>query len=226
MASLIPIYLEIGQRRVFAGAMLWAGWCRSGRDEDLALQALLDYGNRYKAALGRAGRAFQPPTDVSALEVVERLQGNATTDFGAPDKTPSADESPLDEGEAKRQASILRASWSAFDRTAKASIGATLRKGPRGGGRELHAIVDHVLGAERAYLSPAGGVYRAPPGADGATEMAGVRRALLKALSARARGKPPPRTPRSGKLWAPRYVVRRSAWHALDHAWEIEDRAP
>jgi hypothetical protein len=35
---------------------------------------------------------------------------------------------------------------------------------------------------------------------------------------------PPERVPRSGKLWTPRYFVRRTAWHALDHAWEIEDR--
>jgi hypothetical protein len=26
--------------------------------------------------------------------------------------------------------------------------------------------------------------------------------------------------------WPPRYVVRRAAWHVLDHAWEIEDRIP
>lgn len=112
--------------------MLWPGWCRSGRDEGSALQALLDYGKRYKAALGRAGRGFETPTDVSALEVVEWLQGSATTDFGAPDKTPSADERPVDENEVKRQASILRASWSAFDRAARAAIGATLRKVPEG----------------------------------------------------------------------------------------------
>jgi hypothetical protein len=27
------------------------------------------------------------------------------------------------------------------------------------------------------------------------------------------------------KTWSPRYYVRRAAWYALDHAWEIEDRA-
>jgi hypothetical protein len=25
-------------------------------------------------------------------------------------------------------------------------------------------------------------------------------------------------------LWTPRYVVRRVAWHTVDHLWEIEDR--
>jgi len=28
-----------------------------------------------------------------------------------------------------------------------------------------------------------------------------------------------------GKRWPPRYAARRIAWHALDHAWEIEDRS-
>jgi hypothetical protein len=27
------------------------------------------------------------------------------------------------------------------------------------------------------------------------------------------------------KGWPPRYAARRIAWHALDHAWEIEDRS-
>jgi len=55
--------------------------------------------------------------------------------------------------------------------------------------------------------------------------MADVRASFLGVLSRRVRGEDPLRTPRSGTLWSPRYAVRRSAWHALDHAWEIEDRA-
>ena len=31
-------------------------------------------------------------------------------------------------------------------------------------------------------------------------------------------------TPPDGGKWPPRYAARRIAWHALDHAWEIEDR--
>jgi len=39
-----PVYLESGSRRTFAGAIDWPGWCRSGRDEASALEALLSYG--------------------------------------------------------------------------------------------------------------------------------------------------------------------------------------
>jgi hypothetical protein len=225
-APRIPVYLEVGKKRVFAGAVDWPGWCRSGRDEETALGALVPCGPRFRKALRRAASGFEPPADGAALRVVERLEGNATTDFGAPGQAPAADERPLDEAEAKLQAAILRVAWAAFDRTAKASAGAKLRKGPRGGGRELDAIVRHVLDAEGAYLAKLGGPYRKPmAAADVWSEMAGLRRATLGLLSSLARGEPPPRTPRSGSLWTPRYFVRRSAWHALDHAWEIEDRS-
>jgi hypothetical protein len=30
----------------------------------------------------------------------------------------------------------------------------------------------------------------------------------------------------SGAAWAPRYLIRRTAWHVLDHAWELEDKTP
>ena len=145
------------------------------------------------------------------------MKGNGTTDFGAPGIAPAADGRPLDDAEMKRQVQLLRASWAALDRAAAAAAGVALRTGPRGGGRQVDAIVAHVADAEGAYLSKLGG--RAPAGAD-------PRVAIVETIGARARGEPPARTPRSGALWTPRYFVRRAAWHALDHAWEIEDRAP
>ena len=38
-----PIYLESGTKKVFAAALNWPGWSRSGRDEAEALAALLEY---------------------------------------------------------------------------------------------------------------------------------------------------------------------------------------
>ena len=219
-------YVEIGRRRTFAGAIKWPGWCRSGRDEPSALEALAAYGPRYAAAAGRAAAGFKAPTDVAGLRVVERLKGDATTDFGVPGAAPARDERPLDQTELKRLVALLRASWAKFDRTAKKASGVKLSTGPRGGGRELDAIIRHVLEADRAYLAKLGGVSRKQDASvDMKTEMTRVRKDIVDVLSTRARGAPPPRTPRSGKLWAPRYGIRRSAWHALDHVWEIEDRA-
>jgi len=124
------VYLEVGTRRVFAGAMQWPGWCRSGRDEDSALQALVAYGPRYAAAVGRAARGFKAPADVSAVRVVERLKGDPTTDFGAPGVAPARDERPLDQVELKRLVALLKATWATFDRTAKKGLGDRASQGP------------------------------------------------------------------------------------------------
>ena len=226
MPSALPVYLEVGLRRVFACALDWPGWCRSGRDEHAALEALLASGPRYERALGSAGRGFKAPTDLSPLEIVERLEGNAPTDFGAPDMTPEGDHRPLEIDELEWLVVRLKACWEASDRAAAEAVGAVLRKGPRGGGRDLDAIIDHLLEADRAYLLSLGGSYRKPPDGGVRARMEAVRAAFVEALAARARGDPPATKRRSSKQpWLPRFAVRRSAWHALDHAWEIEDRA-
>jgi hypothetical protein len=225
VAEPLSAYLEVGSKRVFAGALAWPGWCRSARDEDGALEALLAYGTRYAKAVAGARQGFTAPSAQTQVEVVERLEGNATTDFGAPGIPPKADDRPLDAAELKRRLAILKSSWAAFDRAAETHRRASLRKGPRGGGRELPAIRTHILEADRAYLSSLGGVY--PKEAAGGEDalMKGVREAMLGELTSRARGEPPAKPRRSGRHWTPSYTIRRSAWHALDHAWEIEDRA-
>ena len=141
MRSTRDVYLEVGTKKVFAGALDWPGWCRSGRDEHDALEALVAYGPRYRRALGRAGRGFTSPRGPSRLHVVERLKGDATTDFGAPGTAPTADERPLADAEARRQVALLKAIWQTFDRISRAAQGKALTKGPRGGGRALDAIV-------------------------------------------------------------------------------------
>jgi hypothetical protein len=79
----IDVYLEAGKKQTFAGALEWPGWCRRGRDEESALQALLESGPRYARVLRTSRLGFRKPTDVSAFVVGERIKGNATTDFGA-----------------------------------------------------------------------------------------------------------------------------------------------
>jgi hypothetical protein len=102
-------YLEVGSKRVFAGALEWPGWCRSARDEASALDALTDYGPRYASVLKGSGVRFTPPARASTLAVVERLKGDATTDFGAPSIAPKADARSIDRRWLARQEKILRA---------------------------------------------------------------------------------------------------------------------
>jgi len=220
----MDVYVEIGKKRTFAGAIAWPGWCRNGRDEESALRALLDYGPRYAGVLGAEGLDFRAPEGLSAFTVVERLEGNATTDFGAPDVAPSSDTQPIDDVELRRLQAVLRASWRAFDAAVTAARGQALRKGPRGGGRDLERIVEHVLGADIAYLARLGWRFKQSEEGDLTQELHRVRRDILEALAQTPDTDVAPRGPRGGVRWVRRYFVRRVAWHVLDHAWEIEDR--
>ena len=223
----IPVIIESGKKRTFASAADWPGWSRSGRDEETALQALVEYGGRYARVLEQSGLDFQPPADSSVFVVIERLEGDSTTDFGAPGIIAETEGEPVNAIELERLKTILKACWAAFDRAAGAAGGKELRKGPRGGGRDLDKILEHVIGAEQTYLRRlAWKVDKAEKGEemDLQAELRRTREAILNGLDAATKGELPEQGPRGGKLWPPRYFVRRAAWHVLDHAWEIEDR--
>ncbi len=224
MAQKIPVYLETGKKRTFASAIDWPGWSRSGRDEESALQALVDSASRLARALAGTGLAFSPPDSVAGLDVVERLEGSKTTDFGAPDALPAADREPLDEASAERLDQILAACWAAYAAAAEAAAGKELRQGPRGGGRDLAGITSHVLNAEASYLKRLGQRPELDEEEELGAAMQRMRQAETAALQAAVRGELPERGPRGGVIWPPRYFVRRAGWHILDHAWEIEDR--
>jgi hypothetical protein len=219
----IPIYLERGEKRTFAGAIEWPGWCRGGKDDTSAVQALLESGPRYARAVARSRLGFKAPTDVGSFDIVERLRGNATTDFGAPGAPPRADDRDVDAGELRRLSAIFLACWRAFDDAVDGARGRTLSKGPRGGGRPLLGIVKHVLEADGGYLSALGWKYKLEVTSPHGLEP--TREAMLEGLAASARGEIARTGPRGGKRWKARFFVRRSAWHVLDHAWEIEDRS-
>ena len=204
------VYLEVGSKRVFACAYDWPGLCRAGRDEPAALEALAQAVPRY-AAVAKLARVKPPADD---FEVVERVPGSATTDFGAPGAIPSRDAEPVSAAERKRLEALLRAAWRTLDDVV-AHAPQALTKGPRGGGRDRDKIVDHVLGAEVGYVTQLGVRGRKQPAHDDQSAIADHRDVILEAL----------RSARDTR-WPPRYAVRRMAWHVLDHAWEIENRIP
>lgn len=194
------VSLEVGKSWVFASTVDWPGWCRRGKGEQAALDALLDYAPRYRAAVGRG---FAP----GDLTVIGRVAGSATTDFGAPGSPGDWDAEPMPAAETKRQTALLQRIWTHFDEEAAAAP-AQLRKGPRGGGRDRDGIVEHVREAERSYARKIG--VRAPP----RTPWPEQRAAIVAGLA------------RPGEqTWPVRYLIRRIAWHVLDHAWEIQDRS-
>ena len=218
------VYLEVGKTKIIAAAVDWPGWCRIAKTEAAALDALADCGPRYAQALERVGLRLSPPDGAGDLRVVERITGNATTDFGAPDIPTSSDGEPIDAAALERFLAIMDACWDALLAAGEAARGKELRKGPRGGGRELEKIYGHVLDAQRGYLNRI--VWKAAPvtGEDVFAQVAAVRQDARDGLTRAAREGLPEQGPRGGKVWPARYFVRRSAWHILDHAWEIEDR--
>ena len=210
------VYLEVGKKKVFACSVDWPGWARSGRNDDEALGTLLAYAERYAPVAERAGLSFPEP--LGATHVVQRVKGSGTTDFGAPGHPADVDAEPVDSEEAEREAALVGAAWSYLDEVV-ATAPATLRKGPRGGGRDRDAIVSHVLGAEASYARAIGVRHREPDRADTAAVQAlrsDIRAALSRPWSGEQLG---------AKGWPPRYAARRIAWHVLDHAWEIQDKS-
>jgi hypothetical protein len=207
----IRVYLEVGGKRTFASAADWPGWCRSGKDEHGALDALAAYATRY-AAVPKLAR-IQFPTGDLVFDIDERVQGNATTDYGAPGIPVKAESKRFKAQQISRMRDLLEACWTYLDQVI-AKAPPELRKGPRGGGRDRDAMFDHVLGAEQAYASAIGVRRKQPDGRDMAAVRA-FRKALIDGID----------KPIQGAKWPVPYAIRRTAWHALDHAWEIEDRS-
>jgi hypothetical protein len=208
----LRVLVESSPRKVFVAALDWPGLVRSGKDEGLAAEAVIAYLERYLVVAREAGLPFE--TSGVGIDVVERREGGAGTAFGVPGVIADADRAPTDAAEAARLAALVAAAWTVFDRVAEAAP-ESLRKGPRGGGRDRTRMVGHVNEADAAYARELG--LKHLPADRAAVEA--MRADMLAVLR-----RPSDGSPIAGRKWTQRYGARRIAWHALDHAWEIEDR--
>ena len=218
MPKPVLVTIESTPKKAFASAVDWPGWSRAGKSEALALEALAAYAPRYAVIADAEHRRFAAHIAPDDLEVVARLEGSAGTDYGVPSRPSELDARPTGADDAARLAGLVRAAWAFFDRTAGAAP-EELRKGPRGGGRDTSKVVAHVMEAERAYANQIGISVRefAP---DDRAAIDAMRGEMLDVLRAARDG-----SPLAGRRWPARYAAHRIAWHALDHAWEIEDRS-
>jgi hypothetical protein len=218
----VAVCLEVAPNQAVASALDWPGWCRAGRDEGAALAALASYAGRYAPVAARAGVSF--PSTV-AFDVVERVPGGPATAFAAPEcrrpfpqMTAEAERAAVTAAAARRLAGLVTAVWATFDQVAAASP-AELRKGPRGGGRDRDKLTGHVIGAEMAYARKLGVKLKQPATGDVAA-VGELREAIAAVVGAPSDGSPV--VPNG---WTTRYAARRIAWHVLEHAWEMQDRA-
>jgi hypothetical protein len=216
-----PATIEIGEEtsttRSFAWVIDWPGWCRSGKTPDLARETLIAYRPRYAAVADAAGLTL-PSVDGAVVDVVESVEGGSGTTFGVPSAITARDRLPVTATHAERLADIVEAAWAVFD-TVAADAPPELRKGPRGGGRDRDPMVGHVVGADHAYAREIGIRLPEPDPAD-RRAVAAERAAVLELLRSPSDG-----SPLGDRRWPQRYAARRIAWHALDHAWEMEDRS-
>ena len=213
----VDVGVEATPKRVFASALEWPGWSRAGRDEAAAFAALAGSAERYAAVAREAGITFAS-IGPAGISVAERLPGTPSTAFGVPAVVFAADRRPTVAADGERLAALVRATWTILAAVVAAAP-AGLRKGPRGGGRDRDAIVAHVVSAEHAY-APQIGLRLAEPDPRDVPAVAAVRAAIAEVLA-----RPTDGGPIAGGRWPARYAARRVAWHVLDHAWEIKDRA-
>jgi hypothetical protein len=220
----IKIFVEEGRKKTFAGVIDWPGWCRWGRDEPSALDALVDYGPRYAQVFIKTDLEVPILGDPPSFIVTERVEGDATTSFGAPAIILDIDRKPVNLNEVERWRKMLSSSWQAFDQAVEKAEGVELRVGPRGGGRDIQKIMRHILDGDRGYLrrltwKPAKGA-----GMDLTADIKQTREEILNALTTAVKDGLPERGPKGGIIWPVSFFVRRVIWHVLDHTWEIEDR--
>jgi len=218
MTDRLRVILEVGtKRRVVAGAMDWPGLDRWGTSEDDALSELSSYLPRYAGVAERAGMgsAF---ARARGAAVVERVPGSSSTDFWGIAHVPSQIEREvLPPADLERRLDLVCACWACFDDLA-ARVSPELRPGSRSGGRSRDQIIRHVYGTEpdqfsrRVEVRTPIAVVMTPDG------LATHRQEFLDAIRAyNAEGRP-------ARTWPIQFLVRRTAHHVMDHAWELEDR--
>jgi hypothetical protein len=211
----LAVAIEASEKKVFASALDWPGWSRSGKTAELAIEALLAYAPRFEPVARLAGVVLGSSFDV---DIVEESPGDAGTAFGIPSRIHEADARPTSAADAARLGALVEAAWTTFDRVA-AGAPAELRKGPRGGGRDRDKMVGHVVESDWYYARELG-LKRTAPKPDDRPAIEAGRADVLDILR-----RPSDGSPVADRKWPVRYAARRIAWHALDHAWEMQDRS-
>lgn len=218
MANQMRVTLEIGPKgkKVVAVAPDWPGLARGAATGDAALERVLAYVPRYARVAQLAGMeaAF---ADITGADVVEHYPGTGSTDFwGISFAFSRIDQHRMSDEAVERDLTLLRACWTLFDEV-RAGVSAELRKGPRGGGRDRDQMVRHVFANERDWAKGLG--VQTPD--DALLTDAGLhahRAAYCQAIrDYHAQGK-------LAGTWPLRYLIRHTAFHTLDHAWEMEDK--
>jgi hypothetical protein len=218
VANHIRVTLEIGPKgkKVVAVAPDWPGLERGATTGEAAIERLRSYGPRYATVTKLAGMeaAFATRT---VVDVVEHYPGTGSTDFWGISFAFSAIDQQAMSGEAlERELTLMRACWAFFD-DVRSRVSAEMQRGPRGGGRDRDHIVRHTFAAEQDWAKKLG-VLTLPGAMLTDVGLNAHRDAYCKAiLELHSQSK-------MARTWPLRYLIRHTAFHTLDHAWEMEDK--
>jgi hypothetical protein len=206
-------------KRSVAFSIDWPGWSRGAKTTELALETLEAYRERYRPVASLAEMADEFDA-AGPLEIVEDKAGNGSTDFWGISFSPcTAERGPMSEAELERGITLLRACWAFFDGVA-ARVSPEMRKGPRGGGRDRDRIIRHTIRTESEDFGKQVGL-RIPE--ESALTPEGLRR-HREAYPAAMRAYNAGEVERRMRSWTLPFLIRHSAFHVLDHAWEMEDK--
>ncbi len=219
MSNSVRMMIELGpkEKKSVAYAIDWPGWSRGRKTPDKAIDMLEAYRQRYRPIAEIAG--FGAEFDAAGpLIEVDRYTGTGSTDFWGISFAASPDEQEgMSEQQLERRLALLQAAWTFFDGVAE-RVSPELKKGPRGGGRSRDEIINHTLAWERSGLAVNVGVEY-PEGVLLDPEVRRqYREDYLGAFREHhAAGK------KAGKSELG-FLIRHTAFHMLDHAWEMEDK--
>ena len=207
-------------KRSVAFSIDWPGWSRGAKSAELALATLESYRERYRPVASLAG--LEGEFDAAGpLEVVEDKVGTGSTDFWAISFSPCAAErsDPMDDAALERGIAVLRGCWAFFDGVA-ARVSPEMRKGPRGGGRDRDRIIRHAIRTESEDFAKQVGLRNAEESALTPEGLRHHRETYIAAMRAYNAGE----VTRRMRSWTLPFLIRHSAFHTLDHAWEMEDK--
>jgi hypothetical protein len=206
-------------KKSVAFSLDWPGWSRGAKSPELALETLESYRERYRPIPEIAGMAREFDA-AGPIQVVEDRVGTGSTDFWGISFAPSSTEAgPLTDAEFDRAIKLLRASWTFFDGVA-ARVSEEMRKGPRGGGRDRTRIIRHTIRTESEDFAKQVGLRIPEEGALTPDGLRQHRETYVAAMRAYNAGEITKRM----RSWNLPFLVRHSAFHTLDHAWEMEDK--
>ena len=206
-------------KRSVAFALDWPGWNRGAKSAELAVEALESYRERYRPIADLAGlvRDFDA---AGPLEVVEEWVGTGSVDFwGISFSASSTEHGPLGEAEFERAITLLKAAWAYFDGVA-GRVSPVMRKGPRGGGRDRDRIIRHTIRVESEDFAKQVGLIIPDEAALTPEGLRQHRKDYVAAMRAYNAGE----IERRMRSWTLPFLIRHSAFHTLDHAWEMEDK--